>query len=120
MWLKGIYNPLIHIIPIKHITSVEVFIYRCLFIARVCATGEREHTMDWDECRIVDIETTVGATVIRFKTHEDCVATACNVTRDSMSTEGMQQRRRRVMAVVDVDAVEAAVRARLDLKAEKV
>ena len=58
--------------------------------------------------------------MVRFKTHEHCVATTCNVTRDSMSTGGLQQWRRRVMAIVDVDAVEAAVSARLELKAEKV
>ena len=58
--------------------------------------------------------------MVRFKTHEHCVATTCNVIREIISTGGLQQRRRRVMSVVDVDAVEAAVSARLELKAEKV
>ena len=52
--------------------------------------------------------------------HEYCIATACNVVREAVSTEGMQQRRWRVGSVVDLDAGCAAVSARNEVKAEEV
>ena len=52
--------------------------------------------------------------------HEYCVATARNVARETVSTEGMKQRWWRVVSVIDFDAGYTAVSARHEVKVEEV
>ena len=54
------------------------------------------HTFDWDEHWVVYFEAVVRVSTVKLEMHEMhqyCVTTACNVARETVSTEGMQQRR---------------------------
>ena len=81
------------------------------------------HTFDRGEHWVVDCEAIVCVSTVKLEMHEMheyCVVTAGNVARETVSTEGMQQRRWRVVSVVDFDAGCAAVSARQEVKVEEV
>ena len=81
------------------------------------------HTFDWTKHWVVDFEAFVRVSTVLLEMHElneYCVATTRNVARKVVSTEGMQQRRWRVVSVVDFHVGCAAVSARHEVKAEEV
>ena len=74
----------------------------------ITAVSLTTRTLNYNVGGVVYSETTTAVFASCRKIHKHSIATAYNIVRETISTERVQQWRRRVASIIDSDAVDAA------------